>query len=188
MGTNGKTKYSKRIPIDVIKKCVSDASFISIADMELPNSWPLARKRERVNAREVSMSLSKDYSGKSLAFIGIHHGNRDHATVLHAHKTVNNLLDTKDHEITELYQRSNKFIDEWVKKSIPAMPEELTPKKKTALVKHWIKCHVPLFVRWETLQSIGKICHVCGQPSIIINYYGNRIKAVSNSLQRSYKK
>lgn len=188
MEINGKTKYSKRIPIDVIKKCVSDASFVSIEEIEQPNSWPLARKREKVNAREMSMALSKDYSGKSLAIIGIHHGNRDHATVLHAHKTVNNLLDTKDIGMTELFHRSSKLIDEWIKKSIPAMPEKLSPKRKTALVKHWIECHIPLFVRWEIMQSIGKKCHVCGQPSIITNYYGNRIKTVSNSLQRSYKK
>lgn len=185
MGTNGKPVY---IPIQVIKERVSYATNISIEDIELPNKWPGARKREKVDARNISMALSKDYSGKSLAFIGSHHGGRDHATVLHAHATVGNLLDTKDAEMTELYKKSQNLIFEWIKRSTPAPLDKLSSKDKTRMVKHWIKCHVPLFVRWEILQSIGKKCSVCGQNINNINYYGNRIKTVSNSLQRSYKK
>jgi hypothetical protein len=188
MKTNERTKYPKRIPIDVIKKSVSNASNVSLTDMELPNSWPLARQREKVNAREISMALSKDYSGESLASIGLHHGGRDHATVLHACKTINNLLDTKDIQITELYKKSNNLIDNWVKSNVFLALYKLSSKEKTLLVKHWIKCHVPLFVRERILKSMGKMCAVCGQLITINNKNGHKIKTLSNSLQRSYKK
>ena len=52
------------------------------------------RKREIVQARQLAMFFCKQLTKNSLANIGIHCGNKDHATVLHACKTVNNLIDT----------------------------------------------------------------------------------------------
>lgn len=52
------------------------------------------RKREVVQARQVSMYFSKALTKASLANIGSQIGDKDHATVLHACKTVNNLLET----------------------------------------------------------------------------------------------
>jgi len=52
------------------------------------------RKREIVQARQIAMYFSKLLTGLSLAKIGKSIGNKDHATVLHACKTVNNLIDT----------------------------------------------------------------------------------------------
>ena len=40
------------------------------------------------------MFFSKKLTKSSLASIGAHCGGKDHATVLHASKTVNNLVDT----------------------------------------------------------------------------------------------
>jgi len=40
------------------------------------------------------MYFSKKMTKSSLATIGFHCGNKDHATVLHACRTVNNLMDT----------------------------------------------------------------------------------------------
>ncbi len=53
-----------------------------------------SRKREIVQARQIAMYLSKVYTKNSLQTIGQEIGSRDHATVLHACKTVNNLRDT----------------------------------------------------------------------------------------------
>ena len=55
------------------------------------------RKREIVQARQVAMYFSKSLTKSSLATIGAQIGGKDHATVLHACKTVNNLLDTDKH-------------------------------------------------------------------------------------------
>ena len=43
---------------------------------------------------KLAMDFSKQLTKSSLAHIGKHCGNKDHATVLHACKTVNNLADT----------------------------------------------------------------------------------------------
>lgn len=52
------------------------------------------RKREIVEARQVAMFLSKKYTKESLAVIGMKIGGKDHATVLHACRTVDNLIQT----------------------------------------------------------------------------------------------
>lgn len=52
------------------------------------------RKREIVQARQIAMFFSKSLTKSSLSVIGSQIGDKDHATVLHACKTVNNLIDT----------------------------------------------------------------------------------------------
>jgi chromosomal replication initiator protein len=47
-----------------------------------------------VQARQLAMYFSKLYTKHSLASIGSKLGKKDHATVLHACKTVRNLYDT----------------------------------------------------------------------------------------------
>jgi len=52
------------------------------------------RKREIVEARQKAMKLAKEFTSASLATIGSEIGSKDHTTVLHACKTVDNLMDT----------------------------------------------------------------------------------------------
>jgi chromosomal replication initiator protein len=52
-----------------------------------------SRKREVVQARQIAMYLSKQLTKNSLSSIGNSIGQRDHATVLHACKIVNDLMD-----------------------------------------------------------------------------------------------
>ena len=52
-----------------------------------------SRKREIVQARQVAMFLSKKYTNSSFSHIGRIVGKRDHATVLHACKTIQDALD-----------------------------------------------------------------------------------------------
>lgn len=52
-----------------------------------------SRKRERVLSRQISMMLIKmNEPGVSFKNIGNHFGGMDHATVVHAVKTINNLM------------------------------------------------------------------------------------------------
>ena len=53
-----------------------------------------SRKREIVQARQLSMYFAKKITKSSLAVIGMQCGNKDHATVLHACKTIENLRQT----------------------------------------------------------------------------------------------
>lgn len=80
---------AREISIDYIQKVVCDYFDIPIELMKSKT-----RKREIVQARQLAMYFSKQLTKNSLANIGIHCGNKDHATVLHACKTVNNLKDT----------------------------------------------------------------------------------------------
>jgi chromosomal replication initiator protein len=80
---------SREISIDYIQKIVCDYFDINI---DMLNSK--TRKREIVQARQLSMFFAKRMTKSSLASIGLHCGNKDHATVLHACRTVNNLIET----------------------------------------------------------------------------------------------
>ncbi len=83
-------KNTKReVSIDYIQKVVCNYFDIGV---ELIQSK--TRKREIVQARQVAMYFSKNLTKSSLATIGSQIGGKDHATVLHACKTVNNLMDT----------------------------------------------------------------------------------------------
>jgi chromosomal replication initiator protein len=58
------------------------------------NAQSKTRKREIVQARQIAMYFSKHLTKASLASIGAQVGGKNHATVLHACKTVNNLMET----------------------------------------------------------------------------------------------
>jgi len=83
-------KNTKReISIDYIQKIV--CNFFNIPLDQIQSK---TRKREIVQARQVAMFFSKSMTKASLATIGSQIGGKDHATVLHACKTVNNLIET----------------------------------------------------------------------------------------------
>lgn len=79
----------KEISVDYIQKVVCD--YFNITPDQLHSK---TRKREIVQARQIAMFFSKSLTKSSLASIGSQIGGKDHATVLHACKTVNNLIDT----------------------------------------------------------------------------------------------
>jgi chromosomal replication initiator protein len=80
---------TREVSIDFIQKVVSDYFDLPIELMKSKT-----RKREVVQARQIAMYFSKSLTKSSLANIGMHCGGKDHATVLHACRTVNNLMDT----------------------------------------------------------------------------------------------
>ncbi len=83
-------KNTKReISIDYIQKVVCNYFNIPLEHIQSKT-----RKREIVQARQVAMFFSKSLTKASLATIGSQIGGKDHATVLHACKTVNNLIET----------------------------------------------------------------------------------------------
>ena len=83
-------KNTKReISIDYIQKIVCNYFNVGVEQLQ-----SRTRKREIVQARQVAMFFSKSLTKASLANIGTQIGGKDHATVLHACKTVNNLMET----------------------------------------------------------------------------------------------
>ncbi len=80
---------NKEISIDYIQKIVSEYFGLTVEQINSKT-----RKRNIVQARQLAMFLAKTYTKTSLTTIGLHCGNKDHATVLHACKTVQNLIET----------------------------------------------------------------------------------------------
>lgn len=80
---------TREISIEYIQKVVCDYFNIPINIM-----LSKTRKGDVVLARHISMFLSRKHTQSSLAVIGSKCGNKDHATVLHACKSVQNSYDT----------------------------------------------------------------------------------------------
>lgn len=80
---------AREITIDYIQKVICDYFNLPIESIQSHT-----RKREIVQARQLAMYFAKKMTKASLAIIGLQCGNKDHATVLHACKTVTNLAET----------------------------------------------------------------------------------------------
>jgi chromosomal replication initiator protein len=71
------------------------------------------RKKEIALARQIAMYLSKKMTHYSLKSIGLHFGGRDHTTVIHAVRTIDNLLNDrqKKDKIREILETLKKKIE-----------------------------------------------------------------------------
>ena len=97
-------KNTKReVSIDYIQKVVSD-----YFQMDVDTLQSKTRKRHIVQARQLAMFFAKKFTKASLASIGSQIGKRDHATVLHACKTVDNLSTTD--------KQFRKYVEDLTKK------------------------------------------------------------------------
>ena len=77
------------LTIDHIQQIIAD-----YFNLDIESLHSKTRKRNVVQARQLAMFFSKKYTKSSLSTIGSQIGQRDHATVLHACKTVENLIET----------------------------------------------------------------------------------------------
>ena len=101
-------KNTKReVSIEYIQKVVSDYFEMDVATLQSKT-----RKRHIVQARQLAMFFAKKLTKASLASIGSQIGKRDHATVLHACKTVDNLAETD--------KQFRKYIDDLRKEVVIA--------------------------------------------------------------------
>jgi chromosomal replication initiator protein len=94
---------SKEVTIDAIQKMVCEYYTITYDKLQAKT-----RKREIVQARQISMYLAKKFTKNSLKTIGEHFGGRDHTTVIHSCQTVNDLMDTDGvfrDQVKELQQK-----------------------------------------------------------------------------------
>ncbi len=94
---------SKEITIEAIQKMVCE--YFDVAYDKLLQK---TRKREIVQARQITMYLAKSFTKNSLKTIGEHFGGRDHTTVIHSCQTVKDLMDTDSlfkESVLELQQK-----------------------------------------------------------------------------------
>ena len=97
---------TKAVTIDDILKVVCKHF-----DLEASAIHTKSRKREVVQARQIAMYLAKNYTDFSTSKIGKFIGNKDHATVLHACKTVKGQL-----EVDKSFQAEVQEIESLLKK------------------------------------------------------------------------
>ncbi|BCY27133.1 chromosomal replication initiator protein DnaA [Flavobacterium okayamense] len=96
----------REISVDYIQKVVSDYFQLDIETLQSKT-----RKRHVVQARQLAMFFAKKFTKNSLANIGSQIGDRDHATVLHACKTVDNLVST-DKQFRKFVEDLNKKLSQ----------------------------------------------------------------------------
>lgn len=94
----------KPVTIDMIKKLVAEYYKIRIADL-LSNR----RTRSITRPRQIAMSLSKALTRHSLPEIGAAFGGRDHTTVLHACRKIEELRQ-EDRHIDEDYENMQRIL------------------------------------------------------------------------------
>ena len=94
------------LTIDHIQKIIVD-----YFNLEIDELHSKTRKRNVVQARQLAMYFSKKYTKNSLSTIGSQIGQRDHATVLYACKTVENLIETDREFKKYVSDLETKFSD-----------------------------------------------------------------------------
>lgn len=88
---------SSEITVELIQKIVAQHY-----DLPVEKLKEKTRKRFVVRARQLSMYLAKQLSNKSLKHIGNAFGGRDHSTVIHACRSIENLLENDTRFKTEV--------------------------------------------------------------------------------------
>ncbi len=117
------TLNRKEIDLDLAKRVMKNFVKTAAREMTIENIQKMVceyfhipydrlqaktRKREVVQARQITMYLAKKFTKYSLKHIGEHFGGFDHTTVIHSCQTVENLMDTdtdyKEH-LLEIQQK-----------------------------------------------------------------------------------
>ncbi len=94
----------RKISIENIQKTVADYFNIRVADLKSKR-----RNRQIARPRQIAMALAKELTSMSLPDIGDAFGGRDHTTVIHACKKVDELTRT-DSKIKEDYASLQKIL------------------------------------------------------------------------------
>ena len=84
-------KTEKAITIDDVKQCVCEHFNLKITQID-----SRTRTQQIAYARQMAMYLSDTLTDMSHVQIGIHIGNRNHATVIHAIKQIKDMMEVDE--------------------------------------------------------------------------------------------
>jgi chromosomal replication initiator protein len=101
-----RTQDPKRVKIDDIQKLVASHYNVSRADI-----LSSRRTANVVLPRQIAMYLSKVLTPRSLPEIGRRFGGRDHTTVLHAVRKIEELV-SKDHNLAEVIELLKRILND----------------------------------------------------------------------------
>ena len=98
------------------------------------------RKREVVQARQLSMFLAKHHTKNSLKSIGQFFGGRDHSTVIHSCQAIQNLMDTD-----KKFKKSVEDIEKKIKMSTAWCFNAIIKKRPQSTEVFFFTCnHFPI--------------------------------------------
>ena len=83
-------RFLAEVTLEDIVRQVSDAT--SVSEKEIVG---ISRKKELVEARQISAYLAREVLGTSLSSIGLYLGGRDHTTILHACRNIEEKIKTE---------------------------------------------------------------------------------------------
>ena len=139
-------KGSISLTPDEVIECVSFVTQVPVNDILLEDREPGARKRENVMARQYAIHFMKNHCSKSFGSAGSE-VKRDHATAMHAVKTINNLVEV------------DQSVDVMMKKIISACYAKDNEKKEQEEIRKVEKMqsmyftkkikNVKISVEWE---------------------------------------
>ncbi|MFP4646220.1 MAG: chromosomal replication initiator protein DnaA [Candidatus Acetothermia bacterium] len=90
------------LTVEAIKRELADHYDLSVQDLE-----GSSRKQRTARARHIAIYLSRELTDSSFPALGEKFGNRDHSTVMHSHKKIQNMIDE-----TPLFYEEIKEIEE----------------------------------------------------------------------------
>ena len=96
--------HGRQITVETIQKVVADYFNMKVSDL-------LSKRRNRTVARprQIAMCLAKEFTKNSLPDIGEKFGGRDHTTVLHAYRRINELRESST-DIAEDYKILSRLL------------------------------------------------------------------------------
>ena len=112
----------------VIMQAVCDVTQVNQADILKRSDQEGAKDQEVCYARQLCMSLARKYTKESQAAIGRYYGKRDHATCLHAERTIQNELDIYPHKklvYTEVQMRILEYASKSVRRLVKQRIDQL---------------------------------------------------------------
>jgi chromosomal replication initiator protein len=98
------SRYLAEVTIEDVVRQVSEVTLISERDIV-----GTSRKKELVEARQISAYLVREILGKSLSSIGLYLGGRDHTTILHACNNIEERINT-DKRIKQIVNSIKKEL------------------------------------------------------------------------------
>lgn len=104
-GTRKVDPKSALLTVNQIEKVLTEHFLMSIGQM-----GSKCRKRGLCYARHVSMYFLTKYSKMTMEAIGLRFGGRDHTTVIHAKKLIQDLMDTDDEIFIEIQSINEKIL------------------------------------------------------------------------------
>lgn len=168
-------KYPKQdaLFLATISNTVSSFTGIPLSVMFLKT-----RKREVVEARQLSMTFAKVFTNCSLRTIGDEFGGKDHATVLHAEKTINNLYETDPILRGKYFNLHNLLGNIIIHKDTKMMVCKHCGSYEVE-AKHWVVVNTQKILPNPAEMEVEYWCPNCQEPTSILTKkdYDDKCKA-----------